>query len=354
MRILYVMHSDWNTVKQRSHHLIENIHFKKYFIKVAYKYDFTRHSIVKNSDNIKSFPCFFLPFKFSNIKIIYFLDKFFWNNFFKYYLYFRKFDYIILTHPLLYKYFENFNEKIIYDCHDDNAEFFKNGFLKKKIILENKKIIKNSKLNIFSSDYLKNKFSKRKKDIVITNGHSFKNIKKLINNNKFKKKKTINIFYFGGISKWFDFDLLFRFVKLNKNIFFTLIGGIDIYKKKHPQIKYIKPMNHKSLIKYAKNADCFIMPFKLNNLTIGVDPVKLYEYIAYSVPIISVYYRGLDKFKDFVFFYKYKNNDINKINNFIMSKKKISNNEIKNRLSFLKKNSWYEKANELIKVLKKI
>ena len=40
---------------------------------------------------------------------------------------------------------------------------FSKWFFKKKIILENRKIIKNSKLNIFSSDYLKNKFSKRKK-----------------------------------------------------------------------------------------------------------------------------------------------------------------------------------------------
>ena len=56
-------------------------------------------------------------------------------------------------------------------------------------------------------------------------------------------------------------------------------------------------MNHKSLIKYAKNADFFIMPFKLNNLTIGVDPVKLYEYIAYSVPIISVYYEAYTNLK---------------------------------------------------------
>ena len=43
------------------------------------------------------------------------------------------------------------------------------------------------------------------------------------------------------------------------------------------------------------------MPFKLNDIIRDVDPVKLYEYISMGKPVISVYYKEVNQFRDFVF-----------------------------------------------------
>ena len=39
-----------------------------------------------------------------------------------------------------------------------------------------------------------------------------------------------------------------------------------------------------------------IMPFKLNELVKSVDPVKLYEYINYNKPIISIFYQEIKRY----------------------------------------------------------
>jgi hypothetical protein len=51
------------------------------------------------------------------------------------------------------------------------------------------------------------------------------------------------------------------------------------------------------------DADAFVLPFQLTDLTRGVDPVKLYEYIALGRPVLSAYWPGLERFREFVTFY---------------------------------------------------
>ena len=58
MKILYLLHTDWNWIKQRSQFLAENLSYTN-DMTVAYKFSFKRGSLVKNKSKIKLMPCFF-------------------------------------------------------------------------------------------------------------------------------------------------------------------------------------------------------------------------------------------------------------------------------------------------------
>jgi hypothetical protein len=63
-------------------------------------------------------------------------------------------------------------------------------------------------------------------------------------------------------------------------------------------------VSHADLADAVKNVDALIMPFVLSDLIRGVDPVKLYEYVALRKPVLSVYYPELSQFDGLVHFYR--------------------------------------------------
>ena len=122
--------------------------------------------------------------------------------------------------------------------------------------------------------------------------------------------------------------------KIN-DIEYHFIGPCELKNKlTEDRIKFHGVINRRSY-NYVKHLDCFIMPFKLNKLVKSVDPVKLYEYINYNKPIISVYYEELEYFSKFIHFYYNTKDLINFLKNMTLNKleRKYSSNE---RVEFLK------------------
>ena len=110
-------------------------------------------------------------------------------------------------------------------------------------------------------------------------------------------------------------------------------------------------MQHKKLINFSVKADAFIMPFKLSQLIKSVDPVKLYEYLVFNKPVISIFYPELRYFQKFIYFYK-NDKDIISIIKKVIKKNNLKNNNFLNK--FLKKNCWDERAKKLNEELRKI
>ena len=194
MKTLFITHNNWNTIKQRSHFLSEKMHSKKNRVTVAYKWSPKKFNYSKNNTKLNLIPCIFFPFSLLSIKFIRIIDELIWRFYLASMIKEQKFDNIIITHALFYRYLKNVNNsKIIYDCHDDLELFYKKSKLKELINKENLNLLKNSELNIFSSKNLLKKYGKYgKKSILIRNGH---NLKKKLYLRK-KKKLVTNLIYF--------------------------------------------------------------------------------------------------------------------------------------------------------------
>ncbi|OEC84685.1 MULTISPECIES: glycosyltransferase family protein [Methanobacterium] len=360
-KILYIMHLDWRWIRQRPHFIAEGlsdsydltvIHFcsKQYLFR---KSDFS----TTNKKNFKLLPAFRLPL-YQN-KIIYSLNKIYMKIYFK--LLIEKYDpdFIWITFPQLYDYIpSNIHCKIIYDCMDEAIGFdFQENFKSKVLELE-KKLVNDAFIVFTSSNYLFKNLDKnyncKNKLVLVRNAFEGKIIDNQVN--LYKIKETFKIGYIGTISKWIDFEKIKITLDTIKNIEYHFIGPCELENielKQHNNIKFYGSVPYNELYDYVKDFDCLIVPFKVDNKIKSADPGKIYGYINYNKPIISVYYKELEYFSPFVCFYSNTTELIDLLKKMIKngSPKKYSNSE---RIKFLTVNSWDVRLYKIINYLNKL
>jgi hypothetical protein len=349
-KILYLMHVDWDWIKQRPHFLGENLS-NHYDLYILYPYKNRRANLVFNDrGNLKINKFYCIPFRFKNL-LAYQISKLYLIIFIRSQLYSYKPDYIWLTSPEFLDYLplnlQKKNIQLIYDCMDNYSEFkYENKWLSKKLIGLENILLNKANLIFVSSQFLfetiKGKIKNEHKVVLLRNafaGNMFINDTKGVHQRK--DNDIFKLCYIGTISWWFDFESIQYVVENLSNVEFHFIGpcDIDISKWNQERIKFYGPVNQDKLVSLVNDFDCMLMPFRINNLVKAVDPVKLYEYINFNKPIISVYYKEVEYFSSFVSFYSNKVELLNLITQMI---KDGFNNKYsdKQRQEFLTNNSW--------------
>lgn len=350
------MHVDWDWIEQRPHYIAKELS-KFYEVTILYGRSPRRHNMVKNSRKGLTLKTFFpIPFYLNN-GLIYKIHKIYLKRYFKYII--KKYDpdYIWITFPILYNYLPcDLRAKIIYDCMDDALGFSEDKGQQDRILEMELKLITNSWKIFSSSKYLANKLMKRKecsdKLEIVPNAFDGNIIHDEHRNEEMGKKYKIG--YFGTVSSWLDFESLKYTLKHLKNIEYHIIGPLTTklqltsYQKEN--IKFYGSMEHNELFSLTENFDCLILPFNLNELIYSVDPVKLYEYINFNKPIISVYYEGLKRFESYTYFYTNKEELLNILEYMVSNgfKRKYSSEQ---RIEFLNNNTWEIRGEKIRKAL---
>lgn len=95
--------------------------------------------------------------------------------------------------------------------------------------------------------------------------------------------------YVGSLGHWFDWDLLVKLAMSSPEFEFRLVGPMfEPPKMSVPKnIIFAGAMPHRQATREMTEFSVGIIPFKVNNLTAGVDPIKYYEYICAGLPVIS-------------------------------------------------------------------
>lgn len=338
MKILYLTHTDWNWIRQRSHFIVHELQ-KWADVDVRFKYSLRRKHLLKQPKPEKCRGVFCLPFRFQRWTLIRRLDRAIMRTYFRWLTSRRGYDVVIVTHPLLWEYARGF-EKVVYDLHDDNAEFYSmDSFLHRYISKKNMDTLAAAKAVIFSSRWLYDKYaSKAAQAIVIRNGHNvpetcIEKARKETMTNALKK-----IFYFGTISQWLDMELVLFSLEKIGDIEYHIIGPSDVRLCKHDRVKYYGPVKHEVMLQISRDADGFVMPFRITSLIEGVDPVKLYEYVALSKPILVPHYQEIDRFSCFVHFYRNKQEYVELLRDLCAGR--LTGIGVEERNNFLRENSW--------------
>lgn len=363
------MHIPWGWIKQRPHFIAEHLS-KDFSVNVKY-----RHSNKINQKHlINKIPTLKQDLSISGYRLISF-DKIpimnhfnlEWINKFLFRININKlekYDYLWITSPLIYQYLpkKKLKAKLVYDCMDDFLEFpdVRNNSktigkfydLEKDLILKADLVISSSQHLIIT---LKKRYNIQKKIYLINNAMSL--VKTNFNDlskNKFIFETINNLqnpfIYIGTISEWFDFDSIIALLENNKNINILLFGPVgSIHIPDHDRLHVMGPIDHKLIYEIMKYAKALIMPFKINNLILSVNPVKIYEYIYSGKPIIATKYAETEKFVEYIFLYQNADELIQISNNIISGMpKKSSENKMK---SFALENSWENRYNDIRKLL---
>ncbi|MGE4546026.1 MAG: hypothetical protein AB7D06_18205 [Pedobacter sp.] len=351
-KILYIMHVDWHWIKQRPHFVAEGLS-SDFDLVVLHPHNNRRTNLVSNRSNLTRVPILSLPF--SRLKGISFINACIREFYiFLLILFFRP-SIVWVTFPTLISKIGLRmlkNTVIIYDCMDDAQEFSKDEVRNKYISNSEKALLGVADIVFVSSENLYNKVLGRgasaNKLALVRNAFGgticAETTTSIVSG---KPKDSFRILYIGTISDYIDFNLLLYCVDSLNGVEFHFFGPVLVDVPAHDRLKFHGTIEHSSLSSRAHKFDCFIMPFVTNELIQGVDPVKIYEYINLNKNIICPYYKEIDRFSEFVSFYKDRNGFVEIVKCLVVDNK--TKYTLNQRSLFLNDNSWEVRLNQISK-----
>lgn len=358
-RIAYFCHIDWNWIKQRPQFIAEEL--LTYYIVDFYQFesiglDTHLRTSKTAGKTLQQFNLYKLPLsgRLSTIKA---LQQVINGLLFRQ----KSYDLVWICSPevLLRIDITQFKQPIVYDCMDDMIESHDVPHIKSELLNLEQQLLNKCRYCFVSSDSLKGKMIERgaaeEKIVTVYNGTNLKSL--FASTSKiasFSDKTRFIITYFGTISKWIDIDILMQILHDPdlSCVEIKLIGPTDVIMPVHERLNYVGTVAHCELAHMVADNDLFILPFKLNSITISVDPVKFYEYIAFHGNIVSIYYPELNRYSNYVQFY----NNYAELKKIIL--KLIHSNELSYSMAdadaFVASSTWDERVKNIRNYLNKI
>jgi glycosyltransferase involved in cell wall biosynthesis len=109
--------------------------------------------------------------------------------------------------------------------------------------------------------------------------------------------------FFGLIEEWVDLELIDYLAERRPHWTFLFIGRVavpDSKLPKRPNVHFVGKRPYESLPAYGKQFDVAVIPFRLTEVILHANPLKLREYLAMGKPIVSVSTPEIDKYADVV------------------------------------------------------
>ncbi len=164
-----------------------------------------------------------------------------------------------------------------------------------------------------------------------------------------RKTKSHKVFgYVGTVASWFDWAWVIALAKANPTSEIRIIGTMFTPPPSiRPENITIKPScSHAQALIEMQDFDVGIIPFKDNQLTDSVDPIKYYEYRSFGLPVLTTPFgemkmRACEK----GVFIANQQSDIPHLSEYALKHKKDTKQAMK---EFVHKHSWSEKFNILI------
>ncbi|WP_288392216.1 glycosyl transferase [uncultured Herbaspirillum sp.] len=104
-----------------------------------------------------------------------------------------------------------------------------------------------------------------------------------------QRSSTPILGYVGTMGPWFDWPMLAAVAAARPDLPVHLVGPVF-----NPppmtlptNVKFFPPCRHEEALEVMKSFAAGLIPFQLNRLTDGVDPIKYYEYRALGLPVLS-------------------------------------------------------------------
>jgi glycosyltransferase involved in cell wall biosynthesis len=183
---------------------------------------------------------------------------------------------------------------LIYHCVDEYSEF--TGTAKTAILDMERRLMEKCDCVIVSSDLLyTNKKPYNKHTFLVTHGVDVAHFRKACAGDtpvadEMKAFAGPVIGFFGLIADWVDLPLIRSLAISRPEWNFVLIGKAATDVRLLEGLRNVHLLGQKPyalLPSYAKRFDVAILPFVTNELTLAANPLKLREYLAAGLPLVS-------------------------------------------------------------------
>lgn len=176
---------------------------------------------------------------------------------------------------------------VVFDCLDHTAGFATAG---PGVLAMEAELVASADLLVTSSQYLHDRMATLRTSPVIRNAAETEFFAAPPNRRVAYGDGPV-IGYHGAVAEWFDGPLLAEVARLRPDWTFVLVGstdGADIEPLKAlPNLRLVGEVPYRELPDHLDAFDCCLIPFRLNELTLATNPVKLYEYFAAGKPVVA-------------------------------------------------------------------
>jgi len=158
--------------------------------------------------------------------------------------------------------------------------------------------------------------------------------------------------FYGLIEEWIDLELIDFLAEQRPQWTFLFIGRVAVSDAKlphRPNVKFIGNRPYESLPAYGKQFDAAIIPFRLTEVILHANPLKLREYLAMGKPIVSVSTPEIDKYEDVVEIAHSREEYLAKLD--AVLSEPASPADIRRRMDRVASESWDSRLNQVLDVV---
>jgi glycosyltransferase involved in cell wall biosynthesis len=184
--------------------------------------------------------------------------------------------------------------RVVYYCVDDFASF--SGYDKPQVLRDEADLCRRADLVVTTSQaLLQAKVGLNPHTILVTHGVDYEHFARAADENlpvpaDLERIPRPRLGFFGLIRDWVDLDLLAEVARRRPGWHFVLLGDstVDLGPYRPlANMHFLGARPYADLPAYCKGFDVGLIPFKINDLTLAVNPIKLREYLAAGLPVVS-------------------------------------------------------------------
>jgi len=240
---------------------------------------------------------------------------------------------------------------VVYDCMDDHAAF--NEADAGPALAAERRLVERAELVLFSSATLAERVCSRsavRHFEVVNNGVA----DSLLQRGALPPRVVAAgngpvLGYFGTVSRWFDWPLVLRLLDALPTAHLRLAGPVETALPRHPRVHYAGIIAHAALADFVAGCDVLLMPFIVDRLVEAVDPVKLYEAIAFGRPALAPRYAESERFEPWVVLYGNADEAVEALRDILANGRGSTPPEA--RAQFLAQQTWSQRAIQIERLL---
>lgn len=185
-------------------------------------------------------------------------------------------------------------EKVIYYCVDEHSQF--TGYDTAQVLRDEEQLCRRADLVVTTSMALQQAKSPwNPNTILVPHGVDYDHFSRAVKEDLPAPADIASIprprlGFFGLIRDWVDLDLLAEVARRRPDWHIVLLGDSTVDLSPYRALSNMHFLGRKpyaDLPAYCRQFDVGLIPFKINELTRAVNPIKLREYLAAGLPVVS-------------------------------------------------------------------
>jgi len=197
------------------------------------------------------------------------------------------------------------HSKLVFDLVDDLSAYNSNPNTQKFIEKCTRQLVAKSDLFVTTSTVLLDKYgSSVKQHALIPNGFDSNifQLKEYSLPDDLSKVNRPIVGFIGTLFGFLDYELIEHCVREHPDKSFVFVGGVEPSGaagvsriEKYPNAFFLGRKKKEEIPFYVSNFDLCICPFKVDDVSRSVSPLKVYEYLSMGKPVVSAFMEGLSQ-----------------------------------------------------------